>query len=132
MSVSTAFQQRIKALVKLALELDDTERAAFLDRACSGDLSLRREVESQLTAPGAATGDVGPAPEQSAAAASVESSSILGKSIAHYKILSFLGHGGMGEVYLAQDAKLGRKVTIKLLPNALGNAEERLRRFEPD
>ncbi|MDQ3220966.1 MAG: protein kinase [Acidobacteriota bacterium] len=55
-----------------------------------------------------------------------------GKSLAHYRILKKLGAGGLGEVYLAEDAKLGRKIALKILPaHALQNADN-LRRFEQE
>jgi predicted ATPase len=53
-------------------------------------------------------------------------------AIAHYRILSSLGTGGMGEVYLAQDTRLDRLVAIKLLPAELSNDLSRLRRFEQE
>src|ERR1700681_1932078 len=53
-------------------------------------------------------------------------------TLAHYKILSKLGEGGMGEVYLAEDSRLGRKVALKLLPPQFARDPERLRRFEKE
>src|SRR5262247_3322472 len=52
--------------------------------------------------------------------------------IAHYRILSKLGAGGMGEVYLAEDTKLGRKVALKLLPAEFTTDAVRVRRFEQE
>jgi serine/threonine protein kinase len=52
-----------------------------------------------------------------------------GTELGHYKIRSKLGAGGMGEVYLAQDTKLDRKVALKLLPADLAANQDRMRRF---
>ena len=49
-----------------------------------------------------------------------------------YTIISFLGVGGMGEVHLAEDTKLGRKVALKTLPAEFTNDRERLRRFQQE
>ena len=49
--------------------------------------------------------------------------------VSHYLILSPLGAGGMGEVYLAQDTKLDRKVALKILPADVASNHDRMRRF---
>src|SRR5438067_2408733 len=52
-----------------------------------------------------------------------------GSQLGHYKILSQIGAGGMGEVYLAEDVKLGRKVALKVLPAEVAANQDRMRRF---
>ena len=54
---------------------------------------------------------------------------MIGSTVSHYRILSHLGTGGMGEVYRAHDTQLGRDVALKLLPQAFGNDADRLARF---
>ena len=54
------------------------------------------------------------------------------QTIGHYKILSLLGRGGMGEVYLAEDATLGRNVALKLLPADFTNDINRVHRFQQE
>ena len=55
---------------------------------------------------------------------------MIGRELAHYKIVDRLGAGGMGEVFLAEDTKLRRKVALKVLPPDLAADPERLRRFQ--
>ena len=54
---------------------------------------------------------------------------VTGTKLGRYEIRSQLGAGGMGEVYLAQDTKLNRKVAIKILPSKLASDRDRMRRF---
>ena len=55
---------------------------------------------------------------------------VLDTTLSHYHIISKIGAGGMGEVYLAHDTKLGRDVAIKVLPNGFTQDADRLARFD--
>ncbi len=57
---------------------------------------------------------------------------MIGTSLGPYKIIEQLGAGGMGEVYLGEDTRLGRKVAIKVLPEEYAPNPERLPRFEQE
>src|SRR5215813_6870827 len=124
--------RKICNLYNSASELATAQRPAFLDEACGGDEGLRREVESLLSARDRA-GDYFAVPAMDVAArllAEENYPSLAGQSLSHYQVLSLIGAGGMGEVYLAEDTRLRRKVALKLLPWRFTQDADRARRFE--
>ena len=54
---------------------------------------------------------------------------MIGRTLAHFRILETLGSGGMGDVYLAEDTRWGRRVAVKVRPSGFESDPERIRRF---
>jgi Tol biopolymer transport system component len=99
--------------------------------ACGDDDVLRREVEALLAHAEGAEGFLEASMGEIAAhvLTAEPGASLVGRQIGSHTILSLLGKGGMGEVYRARDAKLGRDVAIKVVANALHSDPEQLARF---
>jgi Tol biopolymer transport system component len=124
-------RQRIDELCDAALDRRIEERAAFIATACKDDHALRREVESLLAH--APMVDEFLATTATAVAAEMfvnDHESLVGQQLGPYNVVAFIGAGGMGEVYRARDARLGRDVAIKVLPDPFVSMPGRLARFE--
>jgi non-specific serine/threonine protein kinase len=128
---------QIDKVLQSALELKPFERAAFLDKACAGDESLRREVESLIASHKSSFMEK-PAFDATEVATSGpgepgnKADPLVGTSLGRYRFIELLGKGGMGKVYLAHDTNLGRKVAIKVLSSDLTEDETLLRRFKQE
>ena len=113
--------EHIFALFDAALARPEAERAAFLSDECGEDAHLREEVESLLAAHGDAEGFLSGRPARAGEATAVDQSGPAppslrrGMRLGVFDIESFVGAGGMGEVYRARDTRLDRHVAIKVL-----------------
>jgi serine/threonine protein kinase len=123
--------QQLEELFHEALELKPQERSDFMARVRDSSPELVAAVES-LIAAHERSDEFIDSPAYEAASESivnVKPALMVGQVVAHYQIVAPLGKGGMGEVYLASDTKLNRKVALKILPAEFTNHKERLRRF---
>ena len=127
--------QQIQQLFHASLERKVEERSSFLQQACAEDASLQSEVAALLAAHADPDGFLEspayePATPIQAEATMQRQAPITPRTISHYEILSLLGKGGMGEVYLASDKSLGRKAALKILPARYTTDTDLVHRFE--
>ncbi len=122
--------QKVGQIFQEAAGLDDRARLAYLSEACAGDEALCAEVEALLAYDNDTAFLDRPALEQATQILPEKSTtSLAGQRVGHCELLSLLGKGGMGEVWLAQDKELGRRVAIKLLPDEFTSDVARVHRF---
>jgi len=125
--------RQIESLFYEALELQPELRPAFLDKKCAGDAELRKEIETLLASAEQPMDFLNqPVVEAAHRMMADDRREMMapGTQLTHYKIISLLGAGGMGEVYLAEDTQLRRKVALKMIAPDLTLDERGLRRFE--
>jgi serine/threonine protein kinase len=124
--------KKIDALFEAALTQEPQARQRFLLDACNDDISLHYEVEQLLRSFDAAGNFLEtPVGESFGFDGKAHAPSLMiGQRLAHYEIISELGAGGMGEVYLAHDLKLDRHVALKILPTQFTKDVAQVRRFE--
>jgi len=121
--------QRARQVLNEALEREPDARGRFLAEACSGDESLRQEVEALVVAHEQA-GSFLDVPVVKPGRPHADVRLVAGTKLGLYEVGALIGAGGMGEVYQATDSRLGRSVAIKLLPAAFAQEAERVVRFE--
>jgi serine/threonine protein kinase/formylglycine-generating enzyme required for sulfatase activity/dienelactone hydrolase len=130
---------QIQQLYYGAVELPTSARSEFLSQACPNDPELRREVESLLTYVGQADPLLenpewqpakGGEPSLETAMQGPRRVLAAGSQVGVFRIVEFLGAGGMGEVYRATDTRLHRDVAIKMLPPELAQQPDWFARFQ--
>jgi len=126
--------QRIKEIFHSAQDRPLAERPDFLNEVCGDDTSIREEVEALLTADaGNENFLTSPAFEFAAGMLSSEGTEFgAGERVGRYEILCSLGAGGMGQIYLARDALLGRNIALKLIAQEFATDRRRVLRFEQE
>ncbi|HKZ80547.1 MAG TPA: serine/threonine-protein kinase, partial [Pyrinomonadaceae bacterium] len=123
--------QKVREVFDAALRQEPEDRQNYLNEACGDDKDLLTEVES-LFSSFDKSDDFMETPAVAQVADIIESDTKRlerGTRFGHYEIIRQIGIGGMGEVYLAKDQKLDRRVAIKILNEKFGRDESNLKRF---
>lgn len=126
--------KQIEEIYHAVAEIAPSERESFVNDRCSGDLNLRREVESLLSYDEISDSFIDSFPDAIAAEIFADEAApdLIGETVGHYRIERLVGEGGMGKVYLAADTLLSRKVALKILPPSLIEHHGRLKRFKQE
>ena len=122
---------RVRAVFERALALEGAERSAYLSTACGTDAVLRKQVDALLASHESSKSFL----EHTAGSVlglGGRADDLCGRTLGTYRLVSRIGGGAMGEVYLAHDEKLNRRVAVKLIAKHLAADADRLRRFRQE
>ena len=123
--------EEVERMLEAVLQIKPEDRADFLRRTCAGNAELRREIEFLLSQGQEAKKLDVPAIAYVAEKFARQASAVfIGQQIGHYIIKARIGHGGMGEVWRAEDKRVGRDVAIKVLPPEFADDPKRVSRFK--
>jgi eukaryotic-like serine/threonine-protein kinase len=119
------FDHSINATIKALRRAlgDSADNPRYIETLARRGYRLMVMTEYMESAPGIAPGEV-------TAEAPLQSSSLIGKKVSHYRVLDVIGGGGMGMVFKAEDLRLGRLVALKFLPEEFAGDAVALKRFE--
>jgi len=134
--------KKVKDILSRILNLPVSERPAFLNGACAGDEELKSEVEHLLDSynendsflENSAVAEIADIFYEQKFVEKTETGVFQAGDLLNqrYEIISQLGKGGMGEVFLANDTKINRHVSLKVLHSNIASNKERLRRFHQE
>jgi len=131
------YQKAIR-ISQSAIKLSPDKKADFLKKECGEDAELCRQVNRLLEEKGSELIEEPPSnqifepvkKQISDETTEINPANYNSGQFGNYKIIHKIGAGGMGEVYLAQDINLNRKVALKILPEKFTSDPQHLKRFE--
>src|SRR5438876_866824 len=126
--------QQIDRIFHAVLQRDPSQRSAFVAESCAGDPALQKEIEDLLASHEESDSFIETPASDVAAELLAEGQAglVVGQAIGPYTVVDLIGAGGMGQVYLGTDTRLGRRVALKILPKQFTINPERVRRFEQE